>query len=274
MIAFIFGAKRLWKSLLFLSISLALLSAATIAYAATYTISTTDSSVGEWASQAVPVFVSDATGDVLSGRQDEDIIEASVARTTYNGVDSLAFLVKFAGGTPMSQQYRPTMAVLDCNNNGNPSEKSDRKVILLANGDQLWVYEGLEANPTGSMPGSSGAENQSFGQRIAPPNGSYLEFQARFSDIANIPGTTCDLSGTINIHFRTAEANMAGVVQRVVDTTATREFNVPSAVTLGEMGARSQSRVLYPVLFAGIAGLVLSGAMGAYAVLTRRKIAQ
>lgn len=239
-----------------------------VAHATLYVISTTDSSISDWAS--VPLFQSDPVGDHTSDADDEDIVNGWVAAEDGSGDgtgDTINFLLEVNGSPALTQKsgqlpvgtYRVAVASLDCDNNGVHQEPVDRLVIYNPTTDVVEIRSGdqsVQFGPTG---------NAQYGQRV----GEYVEWGVpvllfgggQFDE----PEGHC--SGTIGVRF----ATVTGFGQ-TIDQTISGPFDgidVPTAVSVSSFTAAQNS--VTSVALVAIIGLLIIGSLSTAILLRRRQ---
>jgi hypothetical protein len=247
---------------LLIAIFAVLFMAVSVAYAALYTISTTDNSVSEWFSQGIPVFQTDPAGDVPT--PDEDIINTWVAAEDSNGDgtgDTINFLVEVNGSPALNTLGRVIVASLDCNNKNGHQEIVDRLVIYNPKQDTLEIrtgdgYDTVYGVPNGGI----------YGQRV----GAFLEWGIPVSELGGgmFDEPTGYCSGDIGVQFATVN----GFTNSPIDQTSPQEWrgiNVPTAVSVSNFGAAGAA--FNSVAFVALVGLVIIGGLSGIILLRRRQ---
>jgi hypothetical protein len=254
--------KSTTRSRLFIAISLGLmlmLLTAVISFAAIYTISTTDSTIAEWDNQGIPAFLLDPTGDTINGgTSEDDIVETRVA--TGNSGNTLYFLLKTNTGPAVNSLNHSAAAYIDCDRDGVTGEADDRIVTYIPH-----------YSPLGIPPGSErvtlcwGDESQCAA--LGPDSGQQVSKSIEWGvDISELPA---NCQNDVNIKFYTAQANF-GNKSTVLDETALKGWNIPTAVNLTEIEATASS---WSGVVIGLMMLGLAVALSAVAWLWRRRTA-
>jgi hypothetical protein len=247
---------------LLIAIFAVLFMAVSVAYAALYTISTTDNSVSEWFSQGVPVFQTDPAGDVATA--DEDIISTWVAAEDSNSDgtgDTINFLVEMKGSPALSTNaFRVVVASIDCNNNDVHQEAVDRLIIYNPTSDFVEIRNGTQTVKYGP-PGA-----KDFGQRV----NQYLEWGVPVSELGggqfDEPVGHC--SGEVGVRFATVN----GLSGATIDQTTSSPWGgirIPTAVSVSNFGAAGAT--FNSVAFVALAGLVIIGGLSGIILLRRRQ---
>lgn len=248
----------------FLIVGVALLASYFIVYAATFNISTTDTSASEW--EPVGVFQTDPTGDFIAspdGLQsaNDDIIVTKVATGPAGGSTGtdLYFYLKVAGTSALSTQYHIPIAYVDCDADGPQNgpydewEQSDRMIIYRPAADDVQSCEGV---PPGYGVSQScivipdaGPITQQYGQR---PSGdpNVIEWRMPINMLPPDDYSSANCRGTIRIHFFTAYNNPSQplnwtIIDRIDIGDGTygppyRLYNAPTVVTLEGLSARNE----------------------------------
>ena len=217
-------------------------SAGTIAFAAIYNIDTDDGSISEWAAQGIPVFQTDAVGDVQNGgTANDDIVQTWVA--TGNGGNTLYFLMQLNAAPALNaNNNRTAVASIDCDNDGVDEEPEDRLIVYYPGNDWLVIAQGDQSFYTW------GSANQ--GQRADPPDDEYIEWSVDLSQLppdSQTPGVDC--RNQIGIRFGTADSstNPTSVLD---DTSPLRVWNSPTAINLKDIQARHNATLTAAALIA------------------------
>jgi hypothetical protein len=218
----------------------------TIAYAAFISINTNDGLVdSNW--PATP-FLTDPTGDAAPG---EDIQNFWVG-TDANPPTVYFFRAQLATWMPTTSNYFLETR-LDCNNNGSFFDSADVVVDYSPMADLTDVLNGTFANED--------TQPNTFGE-VTNATGVY-EWKAATSG-PNVNWGQCKSGSHINVMLATVDPTFIDV-----DTTSSRGFNVPTAVTLRDLSAQSSAATSTLPL----AVLVLALGVGAL-LITRRRLHQ
>jgi hypothetical protein len=225
----------------FLPVVLALtlgLLAVSVVYAVFITVDTNDGVVdSNWGT----AFVTDPAGDsVCAAGSFGDITNAYIGSSGTGTTDTFYFRVQ---GTGLSTGFTGRgVAHLDCNDNGIFTDSADRQVVYVIDEDSVYVLDGpgnfLTSDPFDST----------FGERIGTTD---VEFKATIGD-GTILGACA--SSQIGVYFASRNAGQGATC----DTTSTREYNSPTAVT--QLRLNAQTATHQPIgLLLGVSMLALGG---------------
>jgi hypothetical protein len=235
-----------------------------VAYAALYPISTTDSSVSDW--DPVPVFQTDPEGDApFAG---VDILETKVASmdTSGDGLgDFVYFLIKTASAEGLGERGR-VRALIDCNNNGDFSEFDDRIVMFVPG--ELDYYGQVIKNPVFIFHGNREGEFALYGGIFGQSVGEYYEWGVPIEDLypfpdeitPGLPDDYCQ--GTVGVRFETLKGQgTTGEPPIIYDSTQPGPYaliDLPTAVNMHGFTVSSASGNATTFLLA-IVGLAVFG---------------
>lgn len=250
---------------------------AAVAHAELFSISTVDSSVGDW--NPVAVFQTDPTGDGVPGSTaGQDIVMGKVASMDSDNDDVgdyVYFLVQTASDEGLGENSR-VAAMIDCDNDGNFEESEDRLVTYEpfydTNGGFITILHGDRFGQAVLIPPES-----EQGQKV----GAYYEFGVETVDLGPFPddppGLPLDYcQGIVGVRFQTFRKGGVDDVGNFVpplvyDMTEGGPYtmvNLPTAVSVSSFSA-SPFAVNYAVLIA--VGLLASLFTLGYLVHLRRQ---
>lgn len=218
--------------------------------AALYNINTNDNpaSVQEWFDQNVPVWHTDAVGDVPVAT--EDIVNTWVA--TGND-DRIYFLMELAAAPALETMLREAVAYLDCDGDGDNDGLGDADDVIVAYSpfeDYTKVFTGDQNNGM--------TLDQADGQRVS----QYVEWGI---DLRDLPPTnpvlmsSSDCQHAVRIRFLTANTDSYPGVP-IDETTPFDGYNIPTAITLDKMGSYQSGEYhfsFFVIIFLVLSGLVL-----------------
>lgn len=218
---------------------MALVGTVTVALAAMYTISTTDSSTADW--NGVPLFQTDPPGDVTNA--DEDIINVWVASSLEivgtETITNLNFLMQTAGAPALNLPYRGAAAIIDCDRDGVDNESHDRMVNYGRNGDVVFICQG---NRTGYCfnEGDYGS-NSPFGERVGDT--AYVEWRVRVTELPPDVLNSNNCRNIVRIRFATFDnSNSTPIDQTSPQKVWDINQGAPTVVRLQDFRATSRER--------------------------------
>jgi hypothetical protein len=199
----------------------------------------------DWATRSI--FINDPSGDDTG---QYDLLHTYMAESGSTSTDYLYFLVQVN-----QNSFTGVLAItanLDCDNDGDFAETTDRKVYY-GNGT-IFIVDGL-----GNTIRSGVAAD---GERVSYSGGTNnaAEFRAPLStDLAG-----CATATDLGVSFTSIDLSTGSPVIR--DTTTPRGWNVPTAIDLVSVEGRSGSSL--PLILAAMAAVLL---LGLSFVLRRRQ---
>jgi hypothetical protein len=243
-----------------------------VAYAALYPISTTDSSVSDW--DPVQVFQTDPEGDApFAG---VDILETKVAsmETTGDDVgDFVYFLVKTASAEGLGERGR-VRALIDCNNNGIFDEFEDR-IVMYIPGQIVYMGQQLD-DPVFILHGNRTGEFDLY--QLAQTVGQYYEWGVPISALFPLPDDTPELfpddfcRGIVGVRFETIQGQgQTGEPPLVYDSTEPGPYaliDLPTAVGINSLSVSGASG--NAIFLLASAGLVVIGTAAGLKRVRRR----
>jgi hypothetical protein len=258
--------KIVWSFLLTIAV---LLFTSSIAFASLYNINTDDNTWTDWSS--VPLFLSDATGDVSGscsgGTSKDDIVEVYVATGPIGSVPSHIYVrAKTAAENAISVQFHQISAYLDCPPTGQ--DTLDANVIYRPFGDQVALGNGITPNPDVRLYASPGTEGERPDDAL-----DTVEWTGSFADMASFtaPGAlNCTPSSTAQIKITSFKVKSTGTYDCTYDETTWRGFNIPTAVRLVSFNAARNNTLLVLSISALLLSVVI-GSVGLY-IASRRNI--
>jgi hypothetical protein len=210
-----------------------------VAYAVFVTVDTNDGVVdSHWGTAAI---TDDAGDSTCAGGSFGDITNVYIGSSGTTPTDEFYFRVQGTGFSTGSTGRGA--AHLDCNNNGSFTDSVDRVVVYTIDDDYVVLLDGQ----SNILP----AFDSTFGEHIGTTD---LEFKAPVGD-ETILGAC--VSGQIGVYFASRNAALGATC----DTTSTREYNTPTAVTQLRLNAQTATNppigLLPGVLMLALGGLVL-----------------
>ncbi|MBI5568061.1 MAG: hypothetical protein HY870_24400 [Chloroflexi bacterium] len=265
-------------ALTFLAVFVALLGVVTVAYAGMYIIDTNDASVAEWATQSIPVFLSDPVDGGVAANM--DMLDTYVARSLSNTnfpSDTLNFRMQFNSSDPLVTAATAALAILNCDNDLELSDDPDDRIIAYVRTGNLALADDAVYVAYGDFSAYwfAGADNPSV---LNPPFGqvvdSDVEWAVALLELDTVDPSYCQDPAGGGIRFATANISVnifTGdvTVTHVDQNPAFRGYDVPTAVKLESLEA--SSRPANAAAFSILLGMLATIGVGAVVVTRSRR---
>lgn len=238
---------------------LSVMLTATAVYATLYSIGTDDNTVEDWSE--INVFQLDDPNDMsgIGGTGDDMIMTKVASGQEPDGKLYLYFLMQTEAAPALPDITDAAVAIIDCDRDGIENEPTDRRVVYFPELDSVYVQYGDSSYYATVPDGAPATGDPTFGQRVD----NYVEWKIPLDNLPPDDGSeqTVDCHNNVNIRFKTEllVIGLGSFGQLIDQTNSSTGWNIPTAITLSELGVSERNQAVGILFLAIVATTLLSG---------------